>query len=135
MKRNKKLLISFLALHAIVASYGEAATAKYERMYSSIIKNIEQGKSNENNYRIIEQVLKKRNNELKDLYLQSDYIVKPEYLEWQVFFTGLYTEKTRGDNTLENARYYSVSQTYSGKKLITRMHIINYIQTLQQQVF
>ena len=116
MKRNKKLLISFLALHAIVASYGEAATAKYERMYSSIIKNIEQGKSNENNYRIIEQVLKKRNNELKDLYLQSDYIVKPEYLEWQVFFTGLYTEKTRGDNTLENARYYSVSQTYSGKK-------------------
>ena len=91
MKRNKKLLISFLALHAIVASYGEAATAKYERMYSSIIKNIEQGKSNENNYRIIEQVLKKRNNELKDLYLQSDYIVKPEYLEWQVFFTGLYT--------------------------------------------
>lgn len=43
MKRNKKLLISFLALHAIVASYGEAATAKYERMYSSIIKNIEQG--------------------------------------------------------------------------------------------
>ena len=83
MKGNKKLLVPFLAFNTIAATYGEAAASpKYERMYNSIIKNMEQGKSNQKNYQIIEQVLKKRNNELKDLYLQSDYIVKPEYLEW-----------------------------------------------------
>ena len=48
-------------------------------------KNIESGKSNDKNYKLIEDVLNKRNQELKDLYMQSDYIIKPEYLEWQVF--------------------------------------------------
>ena len=119
MKRNKKLLVSFLALNAILTSYAQAETvqsARYERMYNSIVKNMEKGSPNEQTYQTIQRILNQKNKELKDLYLQGDYIVKPEYLEWQVFFTGLYTEKTRGDNTLENARYYSVSQTYSGKK-------------------
>jgi hypothetical protein len=120
MKKNKKLLVSFLALNAILTSYTAgapaAASVRYEKMYNNIVKNIEKGNSNEKNYQTIEKVLNQKNKELKDLYLQSDYIVKPEYLEWQVFFTGLYTERSRGDNTLENARYYSVSQTYSGKK-------------------
>ena len=63
MKRNKKLLVSFLALNAILSAYSLGAadpvSPKYERIYNNIVKNMEQGKSNENNYRIIEQVLKK----------------------------------------------------------------------------
>ena len=46
MKRNKKLLVSFLALNAILTSYAQAETvqsARYERMYNSIVKNIEKG--------------------------------------------------------------------------------------------
>ena len=44
MKRNKKLLVSFLALNAILTSYAQAETvqsARYERMYNSIVKNME----------------------------------------------------------------------------------------------
>ena len=83
----------FLALNTIMSSYlGAATTApvKYDKMYNSMVKNIEKGTSNEENYKLIEKVLNQRNKELKDLYKQSDYIVKPEYLEWQVFFSGFY---------------------------------------------
>ncbi len=95
MKRNKKLLMYFLALNTIMSSYlGAATTApvKYDKMYNSMVKNIEKGTSNEENYKLIEKVLNQRNKELKDLYKQSDYIVKPEYLEWQVFFSGFYDD-------------------------------------------
>ena len=110
MKRNKKLLMYFLALNTIMSSYlGAATTApvKYDKMYNSMVKNIEKGTSNEENYKLIEKVLNQRNKELKDLYKQSDYIVKPEYLEWQVFFSGFYDERSRGDNTFESAEYHS----------------------------
>ena len=112
MKANKKLLVSFLALNAVLsvnASGAEkAASSKYDRMYNSMVKNLEQGKSNQKNYEIIERILNQKNKELKDLYLQGDYIVKPEYLEWQVFFTGFYDEYSEGqDNTRENASYHS----------------------------
>ena len=112
MKRNKKLLVSFLALNAILSAYSLGAadpvSPKYERIYNNIVKNMEQGKSNDKNYQIIERILKQRNKELKDLYLQGDYIVKPEYLEWQIFFTGFYEEYNEGvDNSKENARYHS----------------------------
>ena len=110
MKKNKKLLMSFLAVNAIISSYTGAAPAasiKYDKMFDNMAKNIEKGKSNEENYKLIERVLNQRNKELKDLYVQSDYIVKPEYLEWQIFFSGFYDERNRGDNTGENARYYS----------------------------
>ena len=111
MKRNKKLLISFLALNAILISYAKAETVqatRYERMYNSIVKNIEKGNTNEKAYQTLERILKQKNKELKDLYLQGDYIVKPEYLEWQVFFTGFYDEYSEGqDNTRENASYHS----------------------------
>ncbi len=111
MKKNKKLLVSFLALNVTLTSYAESETLqpiKYERMYNSIVKNIEKGNSNEKTYQIIEKILKQKNKELKDLYLQGDYIVKPEYLEWQVFFTGFYEEYNEGvDNTKENAMYHS----------------------------
>ena len=44
MKRNKKLLMYFLALNTIMSSYlGAATTApvKYDKMYNSMVKNIE----------------------------------------------------------------------------------------------
>ena len=110
MKKNKKLLMSFLAVNAIISSYTGAAPAasiKYDKMFDTMAKNIEKGKSNEENYKLIEKVLNKRNKELKDLYAQSDYIVKPEYLEWQIFFSGFYDERSRGDNTFESAEYHS----------------------------
>ena len=112
MKKNKKLLISFLAINAILPSYGAAASAslttKYDRMYNSIVKSIDKGSSSEKTYQTLERILKQKNKELKDLYLQGDYIVKPEYLEWQVFFTGFYDEYSEGqDNTKENASYHS----------------------------
>ena len=105
MKKNKKLLVSFLALNAMMHAYGaNTASAKYDRMYNSITKNIETGKSNEKNYQVIERILKQKNKELKDLYVQNAYVVKPEYLEWQVFFTGFYDEYNEGrDNSSENS--------------------------------
>ena len=58
MKANRKLLVSFLALNAVLsvnASGAEkAASSKYDRMYNSMVKNLEQGKSNQKNYEIIE---------------------------------------------------------------------------------
>ena len=121
MKKNKKLLVLFLALNSILTSYADTAAgtglagSKYERMYNNIVKNIEKGNSTQKNYQVIENILKKKNKELKDLYLQGDYVVKPEYLEWQVFFTGFYAENEKGDNTMENADYYTSARTQSGK--------------------
>ena len=126
MKRNKKLLVSFLALNAILTSYAQAETvqsARYERMYNSIVKNLEKGSSNEKTYQTIEKILNQKNKELKDLYLQGDYIVKPEYLEWQVFFTGFYEEYNEGvDNSKENAKYHSKVTGYydtNGNYIVT----------------
>ena len=112
MRKGKKLLVLFLALNAVMAAYakGEKApvSSRYDRMYNNIVRNIEQGKPNEKNYQLIERILKQRNKELKDLHIQGDYIVKPEYLEWQVFFTGYYDEHGKGvDNSEENAKYHS----------------------------
>jgi hypothetical protein len=121
VKKNKKLLILILALNTVIASYADTAektspvNGKYERMYNNIIKNIQNEKSTQKNYQFIENILKKRNKELQDLYLQGDYVVKPEYLEWQVFFTGFYAENEKGDNTMENADYYTSARTQSGK--------------------
>ena len=117
MKQKKKLLISFMALNAVLTSgieaSGNAGTGKYDRMYNNAVKNLEQNKSNNKNYQIIERVLKEKNKELKDLYVQSDYIVKPEYLEWQVFFSAGYEEYGKGvDNSSDNARYNSKVSGY-----------------------
>ena len=103
MRRNKKLLM-FLALNSLATSFAgtiNQANVKYNKLYTNMTKNIETGKSNESNYKLIQDVLNKRNQELKDLYLQSDYIVKPEFLEWQIFFTGFYNHLDRGGNRKE----------------------------------
>ena len=117
MKKNKKLLM-FLALNSLATSFAGTTNGqtelKYDKIYSNMVKNIETGKSNEKNYKLIQDVLNKRNQELKDLYVQGDYIVKPEYLEWQIFFSGFYNEKNRGDNTAENAKYYSNPEKANG---------------------
>ena len=114
MKRNKKLL-TVLALNSLAVAVGSAQSAanqvKYDQLYNKMIKNAEMGKSNKSTYDLLESILNKRNKELKDLYLQGDYIIKPEYLEWQVFFSGFYSEKERGDNTLDNAKYYAFPET------------------------
>ena len=109
MKKKDKLflLMSLNAAISVGAYSNSALEAKYERLYNKMIKNIETGKSNNENYSLIEKVLNDRNKELKDLYLQGDYVVKPEYLEWQIFFSGFYTENNKGDNTSENALYHS----------------------------
>ena len=111
MNKNKKLLVSFAAINAMLPAYVNAGQSvsniKYDRLYNNMLNNIKTGKSNNNNYKLIEEVLNQRNRELKDLYLQGDYIVKPEYLEWQIFFSGFYHENEKGDNTAENARYHS----------------------------
>ena len=117
MKKNEKLLLSFLALNAVISANASAAedqlAAKYDRLYESMIKNIKNEKSNDKAYQLLEKTLNQRNKELKDLYLQSDFVIKPEYLEWQVFFSGFYAEQNRGDNTLENAEFYSKPKTQS----------------------
>ena len=127
MKTNKKLLVSFMALNAVLSTgieaSGASAPSKYDRMYNNMIKNLDQNKSNNKNYQIIEQVLNKKNKELKDLYIQSDYIIKPEYLEWQVFFSGGYEEYGKGvDNSSDNAKYSSKVTGYydtSGNYVVT----------------
>ena len=114
-------MLLMLALNAVSMTFANAnsqTTRRYDKLYDNMIKNINSGKTNENNYKLIEQILNQRNTELKDLYMQSDYIVKPEYLEWQIFFSGFYNEKNRGDNTLENALYYSEPKTADGKNKI-----------------
>ncbi|ACZ09270.1 Uncharacterised protein [Sebaldella termitidis] len=99
MLKNKKRVLFLLAANSILSAgaYSESISdAKYEKLYNNMVKNIQTGKSNESNNKLIESILKKRNKELKDLYAQSDYIVKPEYLEWQIFASGFYAEKDRG---------------------------------------
>ncbi|MCP1223463.1 hypothetical protein [Sebaldella sp. S0638] len=98
MFKNKKLLM-FLALNSLVGATAAAGSSnefnKYENMYKRMTKNLDKNTSNNKNYKVLEKVLNQRNKELKDLYLQSDYIVKPEYLEWQIFFSGFYNVKDR----------------------------------------
>ena len=108
----KNKMFMFLALNSLAASFSATVSQpelKYEKLYNNMIKNIETGKSNDKSYKLIEDVLDKRNKELKDLYLQSDYIVKPEFLEWQIFFTGFYNNSHRGGNK------ESISTTVDGE--------------------
>ena len=111
MKKNKKLLL-FLALNSLATSFAGTSNqinVKYDKLYNNMIKNIETGKPNGSNFKLIQDVLNKRNQELKDLYLQGDYIVKPEYLEWQVFFSGFYNEKNNGGS--KETKPYKLSQS------------------------
>ena len=93
---NKKILM-FLALNALTSAYAmPVKNVESSNLYKSITKNIKENKSNEKNYKLIEDILNKKNKELKDLYSQSDYIFKPEYLEWQIFFSAFYGDTNKG---------------------------------------
>ena len=109
MKKYRSALICLLAFNAATFTYSASNVNRNtsENLYNQMTRNIETGKSNDSNYKQIEKILNKKNKEIKDLYLQGDYIVKPEYLEWQIFFSGFYAERRKGDNTLNNADYYS----------------------------
>ena len=116
MKKRRRILAGVVALTSFLSAYASADTgqsSKYDRMYDKMVSNAEKGRSNEENYKMIEKILKKRNEELKDLYLQGDYIVKPEYLEWQVFFSGFYTEDSRTGSLSKSHRKNS-SENWSG---------------------
>ncbi len=109
MKKYRNALLCVLAFNSVGFTYSEptAVNNVTENLYNQMIENIKTGKSNDSNYKQIEKILNQKNKEIKDLYLQGDYIVKPEYLEWQIFFSGFYAERRKGDNTLNNADYYS----------------------------
>ena len=104
MKKNKKLM-TVLALNSLAMAAGAAQSEtkqiKQGQMYSQITKKMETGKSIKSDYELIEKILNKKNKELKDLYLQGDYIIKPEYLEWQIFFTGFYESQGNGKGNKE----------------------------------
>ena len=93
MFKNKKLMM-FLAFNSVIgtvsSSNNSELTKKYENLHKKMTKNLDENRSNSVNYKLLEEVLNQRNRELKDLYLQSDYIIKPEYLEWQILFSGFY---------------------------------------------
>ena len=63
-KRNKRLLMSFLAINTLVTAYTgtnqSLTTTKTDRLYNSIVKNIQTGKTNKDNYKLIENILKKK---------------------------------------------------------------------------
>ena len=108
--KNKKILMFLLSLNVLIGNYVSAASTmknNYDKPHGNTVKNIDAGKTNVGNYKLIEQVLNKRNKELKDLYAQSDYVEKPGYLEWQVFFSGFYDHKRGGNNTLASGDYHS----------------------------
>ena len=117
MKKSRSILAFSLALNAALSAYSGSAPAKIQNMnadnlYSKITRDLKSGKSSSATNKLLESILKKRNKELNDLYAQSNYIVKPEYLEWQIFATGFYAERDRGDNSSENGKYLSDVQGY-----------------------
>ncbi|MDR2879635.1 MAG: autotransporter domain-containing protein [Fusobacteriales bacterium] len=114
--KNKEKLLLFLAFNAITPFVN--AETRYDKIYNKMVKNLTERKSNESSYNLLTRILVQRNKELKDLYMQGDYIIKPEYLEWQVFFSGLYSNVKRGDDTLKNAKYYSMPKTSMGTNTI-----------------
>ena len=99
MFKNRNIML-MLALGSLTTAYAEEnnklSESKYGNIYNKMIKNINKGKSNDSYYKLIEKTLNKRNKELKDLYVQSDYVMKPEFLEWQMFFSGFYNNSHRG---------------------------------------
>ena len=106
MKKRTKFLIGFLALNSILTANiknHNNEIIKSDELFNNMTKNLKSKKSDNGNYELIENILNKRNNELKDLYLQSDYVIKPEYLEWQWFVSGFYTGKNRGGK--DNSQY------------------------------
>ncbi|WP_435309950.1 hypothetical protein [Sebaldella termitidis] len=102
MLRNKKKFLFLLAFSSLLSAQSNLdAAPSNDKLQFIMRENVSYDLTNKKNYDIIEKVLRTRNKELKDLYAQSDYIVKPEYLEWQVFFSGFYEKTHRGGESTE----------------------------------
>ena len=91
MKKFKNLIFLLLAINVFALADNEVSSKQLEKIY----KNVTENKNTDKNFEIVNDLLSKRNKELKDLRLQSDYIVTPEYLEWQINFTGFYNHQNR----------------------------------------
>ena len=90
MRKLRQLLFLLLAINVFaLADTGISENIPIKN------KNITNNKKIATNYEILRDILEKRNRELKDLGFQSDYIIKPEYNEWQIFFTGFYNHSNR----------------------------------------
>ncbi|MCP1225781.1 hypothetical protein [Sebaldella sp. S0638] len=91
MKKFKSLIFLLLAINIFALADNGANSEKLEKIFNNITEN----KNTDKNLKIVNDLLDKRNKELKDLRLQSDYIITPEYNEWQIFFTGFYNHSNR----------------------------------------
>ena len=90
MRKLRQLLFLLLAINVFaLADTGISENIPIKN------KNITNNKKIATNYEILRDILEKRNRELKDLGFQSDYIIKPEYNEWQIFFTGFYNHSNK----------------------------------------
>ena len=114
MKKNKReILMSVLALNIAGGAYLNAVPSiSIGKMYNKMIKNLEIGNSNKDKYKLLESILNQKNKELKDLYLQGDYIMKPEYLEWQIFFNS-FVDKIKINGKQENVVTYNEDRVKS----------------------
>jgi hypothetical protein len=105
--KNKKLILFLIALNTL---YGVKKSEivetdlKDDGLYNKIIKNIDNKELTTKNYKLIEKILNKRNRELRDLYMQNNYIIKPEFLEWQIFYSGFFNENSRVGSISENKK-------------------------------
>lgn len=119
--KKKEILMSVLALNMVSGAYLNAVpSVSGEKIYERMVKNLETGKSNKDNYELLEAVLKQKNKELKDLYTQGNYVMKPEYLEWQIFISGFYHNSHKGDNTSHNAKFSSNPSSSTNGKTFSR---------------
>ncbi len=91
MKKFKSLIFLLLAINVFALADNDVNSKKLEKIFNNIAEN----KNTDKNFRIVNDLLAKRNKELKDLRLQSDYIITPEYNEWQIFFSGFYNHSNR----------------------------------------
>ncbi len=111
MRKLRQLLFLLLAINV----FALADTGISENVPIKKDKNITNNKKIASNYEILRDILDKRNRELKDLGFQSDYIIKPEYNEWQIFFTGFYNNSNR--NSKNSAVPYVLSEDTTLKSI------------------
>ena len=56
MFKNKKMMFFLLAVNSLfsMGAAESSQTVKYDKLYGNMVKNLETGKSNEKNYKLIE---------------------------------------------------------------------------------
>lgn len=114
MKKFRKILMMFIALNSLALATSTTNDIS-QKSLGHVHKNITEKKNVDDSYKLIEKILKKRNEELKDLRLQSDFAVKKESQEWQVFFSGLYVNNNRGGH--KNNAPFVINQEDSVKSI------------------